>query len=77
MASFMGEKGTRLTYSDDVLNLIAERSYSEKFGARNIRRFIEREIEDKIANIVIANSGAKLLGIHLTVENGKIQTSSI
>ena len=77
LAAFMGEKGTRLTYSDAVLDLIAERSYSEKFGARNIRRFIEREVEDKIANIVISNSGARLLGIHLTEKDGEIQTSSI
>ena len=77
LAAFMNEKGTRLTYSESVLSLIAKKSYSEKFGARNIRRFIEREIEDKIANIVIANSRTGLLGIHLTVENDQIQTSSI
>ncbi len=77
LASHMNEKGTRLTYSEDVLDFIAEKSFSEKYGARNMRRFIERNVEDKIAALVIDNFGTKLLGIHLTVKDGEIFTSSI
>ena len=77
ISSHMNEKGTRLTYSDDVLQHIAEKSYSEKYGARNMRRFIERNVEDKIASLMIDNFGGKLLGIHLTVKDGEIFTSSI
>ncbi|MBR5140462.1 MAG: ATP-dependent Clp protease ATP-binding subunit [Clostridia bacterium] len=73
----MNEKGTRLTYSDEVLDFIAENSYSEKYGARNMRRYIERNVEDKIASLIIDNFGTKLLGIHLTVKDGNIFTSSI
>ena len=73
----MNEKGTRLTYSDNVLDFIAEKSFSEKYGARNMRRFIERNVEDKIASLMIDNFGTKLLGIHLTVKDGEIFTSSI
>ena len=77
ISAHMNEKGTKLTYSDDVLKFIAEKSYSEKFGARNMRRFIERNVEDKIATLVIDNFGSKLLGIHLTVKDDEIFTSSI
>ena len=77
ISAHMNEKGTKLTYSDDVLKFIAEKSYSEKFGARNMRRFIERNVEDKIATLVIDNFGSKLLGIHLTVKDDQIFTSSI
>ena len=77
ISAHMNEKGTKLTYSDDVLKFIAEKSYSEKFGARNMRRFIERNVEDKIASLVIDNFGSKLLGIHLTVKDDEIFTSSI
>ncbi len=73
----LNEKGTRLTYSEDVLSFIAEKSFSEKYGARNMRRFIERNVEDKIASLMIDNFGTKLLGIHLTVKDGEIYTSSI
>ena len=77
LSSHMNEKGTRLTYSDEVLRFIAEKSFSEKYGARNMRRFVERNIEDKIAALIIDNFGSKLLGIHLTVKDGEIFTSSI
>ena len=77
LANFMNEKGTRLTYSEDVLNFVAEKSFSEKYGARNMRRFVERNIEDKIATLIIDNYGSKLLGIHLTVKDNEIQTNSI
>jgi ATP-dependent Clp protease ATP-binding subunit ClpA len=77
LASHMNEKGIRLTYSDDVPRLIAEKSFSEKYGARNMRRFIEKNVEDKIANLLIDNFGTKLLGIHLTEKDGVINTSSI
>ena len=77
LSSHMNEKGTRLTYSDEVLRFIAEKSFSEKYGARNMRRFVERNVEDKIAALIIDNFGSKLLGIHLTVKDGEIFTSSI
>ena len=77
LRDFMEEKGTRLSYTDEVLEYIADKSYSEKFGARNMRRFIEREVEDKIANIVIDNGKNGLLGLHLFIENGEIKVNSI
>ena len=51
----MNEQGTKFVYTDDVLRFIADKSFSEKFGARNMRRFIEREVEDKLASLVIDN----------------------
>ncbi|MBO5945114.1 MAG: ATP-dependent Clp protease ATP-binding subunit, partial [Clostridia bacterium] len=77
LSSHMNEKGIRLTYSPEVLSYIADKSYSDKFGARNMRRFIEREVEDKIASIIIDNEKLNLLGIHLTVKNDRIIANSI
>ena len=77
LRDFMAEKGTKLVYSNDVLEYIAEKSYSDKFGARNMRRFIERSVEDKIANIVIDNYGRLLVGIGISISNDEIVVSSI
>ena len=71
------EKGIRLTYSSDVLSLIAEESYSEKYGARNMRRYIERNVEDMIANIIIDSLPNKIYAIALTVSDGKIKFDSM
>ena len=45
------------TYTDAAARLIAENSYSAKFGARNMRRFIQTAVEDKIAEKIVAAHG--------------------
>ena len=73
----MEERGIKLSYTQSVLSFIAEKSFSEKFGARNMRRFIEREIEDLIANVIIDNYPEKLLGIHIDIKDDKVTVQSI
>ncbi len=73
----LSENGTRLTYDESVLNHIADKSYSEKFGARNMRRFIEKNVEDKLAEIMIENAEKKLLGAHLSMGEDGIVVNSI
>ena len=73
----MIEKGIKITYTDEVLALIAEESYSEKYGARNMRRYIERNVEDSIANIIIDSLPTKIYAVAMTVKDGKIKFDSI
>ena len=77
LSDHLKEKGTRLTCDEKVLSLIADKSYSEKFGARNMRRFVERNVEDKIANLVIDNYGSAIFGIHLSVKDNEICINAI
>ena len=51
----LAEKNMKLTYTDAALQLIADRSYSRKYGARNMRRYIQKEIEDRLAEMIIAD----------------------
>ena len=71
------EKGIRLTYTEDALSLIAEESYSEKYGARNMRRYIERNVEDSIANLIIDSMPNKIYAIAITSADGKLKIDSI
>ena len=73
----LADKGIKLLYKDDVLKLIAEESYSEKYGARNMRRYIERHIEDKLANVILDNYGKNLKGISLSSVGGDIKVEYI
>ncbi|MCI1268283.1 MAG: ATP-dependent Clp protease ATP-binding subunit [Ruminococcus sp.] len=52
----LGEKNISLAYDDKALSAIAEKSYGKTDGARDIRRVIRQNIEDKIANIIIENA---------------------
>ena len=50
---------------------------SRYFGARNMRRYIETEVEDPISNEVIANYAKGLVGVHLSEKDGKIGVSAL
>ncbi len=73
----LSEKGIKLLYNTDVLELIAEESYSEKYGARNMRRYIERHVEDKLATVILDNYGTGLSGISLLAVDGDIKIEYI
>ena len=64
-------------YNNECLEYIADKSYSEKYGARNMRRYIERNVSDKISDLIISNSGEKIIGISLGVQDDKILVNSI
>ena len=57
LVKVMAEKEIELSFTPASLALIAEKSYSAKFGARNMRRFIETEVEDRIASEIIRSKG--------------------
>ena len=68
---------TKLNQLDDVLSYIADKSYSEKYGARNMRRFIERNVEDKLANVILENYNNNISGISVSVQNDDIKIDFI
>ncbi len=73
LADAVAERGVKLTVSDEALALIADRSYSEKYGARNMRRYIQREIEDRLAGVMIERYGDPVTRAAVTVKNGEIE----
>ena len=77
LSRHLTEQGIKLIYDTKILEYIADKSFSEKFGARNMRRFIERNVEDKLASLVIDNYQTKLTGASLTVEDGEIKIETI
>lgn len=53
----LDKKGISVEFTTAARDYVAEKSYSVKFGARNMRRLIQTEIEDKIAGIIIDKRG--------------------
>ena len=68
----LAEKGIELSYTSALLKHVAEKSYSAKFGARNMRRFIQTHIEDAIAEKVIADYNRAISKVHLNITGGEI-----
>ena len=68
----LAEKDIKLCYDDRALAVIAEKSYGKPYGARDIRRVIRQDIENKIAEIIIEQaSSTKEISIS-TDEAGEI-----
>ena len=77
LKNHLAERGIKLVYTPECLDYIAEESYSEKYGARNMRRYIERNIEDRIASLMIDSYDKPISGISLVIKNKAIVIDSI
>ena len=49
----LAEKHISLTWEDSLLDYLVKKSYSAAYGARNLRRLIQKELEDAIAERII------------------------
>ena len=70
LSKVLWEKGIVLRYTDAVPAYIAEKSFSTKYGARNMRRFISREIEDVAAEKIISGYDKHISEISVDAADG-------
>ncbi len=68
----LAERAITLTYDDSVLDYLTKKSYSIEYGARNLRRTIQKDIEDKVASEMIKNYDREITKLGVTVENGNV-----
>ena len=67
----MAARGMTLTWDDDVISALVKKSFSETYGARNLRRTIQKDIEDAVAAAVVTRR-AKSAAVTLTAPDGEI-----
>ncbi|MBP1560321.1 MAG: ATP-dependent Clp protease ATP-binding subunit [Oscillospiraceae bacterium] len=72
----LAEKGIALKYSKKALTAIAEKSFGKKFGARDIRKVIRTEIEDKIAELIINSAENPVAVIKIGEKKGELEITS-
>ena len=66
------EKGIALSYDSAALEAMAEKSFGQKGGARDLVRVIRKDVEDRVCEIMVENADKKLKAISVTAENGEI-----
>ena len=77
LAGSLKEKGFTFTYDDAVAEHLAHESYSLTYGARNLRRTIQKELEDTIAVRIIDSYDAPVTQLRAVIEDGKICIQSL
>jgi ATP-dependent Clp protease ATP-binding subunit ClpA len=68
----MTEKNIALTWDESVIDHLVKEAYSVTYGARNLRRTIQKQIEDVIAQRIVSARGQSVHLIRLSAEDGKV-----
>ena len=71
------DKGLHFTWDENVENYLVKKSYSATYGARNLRRTIQKELEDVMAAQIIDSYEHPVTQIHASMEDGKLVVRSL
>ena len=67
------DKGYTFTWDEGLVDLLVEKSYSAAYGARNLRRTIQKELEDKMATAIIDSYDNPITQIKAVVEEKEVK----
>ncbi|MCL1824017.1 MAG: ATP-dependent Clp protease ATP-binding subunit [Oscillospiraceae bacterium] len=71
------EKNIELSVDSSVYDYIGKKAYGGKFGGRDIRRIIRKELEDEIAILIIENGETGIGGINLSSDGERLYVSQV
>ena len=69
----LADKGYRFTYDEALVSYLVKKSYSATYGARNLRRTIQKELEDTMAARIIDAFEHPITQIKATVEDDQVK----
>ncbi|MBQ6633165.1 MAG: ATP-dependent Clp protease ATP-binding subunit [Ruminococcus sp.] len=73
----LADQGIELRYTDEALKLIAHKAHGHKLGARDIKRVIRSEIEDKIASLIVDKGEGAVAAVAVDADGDELTISSI
>ncbi len=77
LEAVMRERGISFTWNESVLDHLVKNSYSVQYGARNLRRLIQKDIEDAIAEEIIDRRKGQVSCISIAGEGDKIVIAAL
>ena len=69
----LSARGLELTWQDDLRQLLVKKAYSATYGARNLRRTIQKELEDPISEAIIDSFESPIASIAIRVEEDSVK----
>ncbi len=72
LRSVMDERHIVFTWDDGVIDYLVRESYSIQYGARNLRRLIQKQIEDAVAAEIIDGHKGQVSHISVSAPEGKV-----
>ncbi|MFR2094043.1 MAG: AAA family ATPase, partial [Oscillospiraceae bacterium] len=71
------EHGVALRWDESVIDYLVQKSYTLTYGARNLRRTIQKDIEDVVAEKLIDSYENPITAIGLQAQDGKLELSCL
>jgi ATP-dependent Clp protease ATP-binding subunit ClpC len=72
VADRLNKRGMHLKFEDEVVALLSKEGYDPQYGARPLRRVIQRTVEDALSEEIIAGNLTLGDDVRLLVKDGKI-----
>ena len=69
----LAERGLALTWGEEINGYLVDLAFSVTYGARNLRRTIQRELEDPISEKIIDSFETPIQSIHVTLRDHKVE----
>ena len=69
----LSTRGLTLSWDDDLRRLLVKKAYSVTYGARNLRRTIQKELEDPISEAIIDSFEHPISAIRIRVEGETVK----
>ena len=69
----MAERGMSFTWNDTLIDYLVKKSYSATYGARNLRRTIQKDVEDAVASKIIEKRSGDYKRIRLSSDGEKVK----
>ena len=76
LSDCLADRGLTISFTPDVRDYLVKKAYSVVYGARNLRRTIQRDLEDPISELIIASFENPISSIEISVENEEIVVKS-
>ena len=68
----LDSRGLTLSWTEDVQKALVKKAYSQVYGARNLRRTIQKELEDPISEAILNSFEKPISSISLTADGEEI-----
>ena len=75
LSQVLRNKGITFTYDQSVLDYLVDTSFSPVYGARNLRRQIQKDLEDAIATLLIDHYDQPIVALDVKCVEGKVELS--
>ena len=73
LVASLRDKAIGLTYDDELVAWLVHKSFSRTYGARNLRRTIQKELEDALATQIIDSYENPISQVRATVEDDAVK----